>query len=129
VAVDLKRPRQDEPRGGVLEDWGFDLEELGGTVGDRVEPQLASEEVACLVGQGSWLVGAVEVQLQRVDGFQTQLGGPDGGQPVGACGLVELVEQRGVGRLELDGVAVGFEPGRVAGLGAADQGGRSRGSG
>jgi hypothetical protein len=67
------------------------------------------------------VVGAVEVQLQRVDGFQTQLGGPDGGQPVGACGLVELVEQRGVGRLELDGVAVGFEPGRVAGLGAADQ--------
>jgi hypothetical protein len=77
---------------------------------DRVQAKLAGEEVAGLVGQRPWLVDAVEVQFQRVDGFQAQLGGPDQRQPVGACDLGELVEQPGVGGLELDGVAVGSNP-------------------
>jgi len=63
----------------------------------------------------------VEVQLQRVDALKAQLHGPDRGEPVGAAGLVELVQQLGVGGFELDGVAVRFEAGGVAGLGAADQ--------
>jgi hypothetical protein len=61
------------------------------------------------------------MHLERVDALQAQLGGSDRGQPVGPSGLVELVQQLGVGGSELDGVAVGSEAGAVAGLGVADQ--------
>jgi hypothetical protein len=92
AAVDLKGPRQDEPFGGVLGHWRLDLGVVRGPVEDRVQPELAGEEVAGLISQRPGLAGAVEVQLEGVDAVQAELGGPDRGEPVGPAGLVELVQ-------------------------------------
>jgi hypothetical protein len=64
----------------------------GRPIGNRVEAELAGEEITGLISQWAGLVGAVKVQLQRVDALKPQLGGVDQGQPVGAAGLVEPVQ-------------------------------------
>ena len=48
-------------------------------------------------GRGWWVLP--EVQLECVDGFQAPLWWTDQGQPHGAAGLVESVQQAGVGGL------------------------------
>jgi AAA domain len=82
---------------------------------------LDGEEVAGLISQRPWLVGAVEVELKGVDALKAQLRRPDRGEPVGPCELGEPVQQLRVGRFELDRVAFWFKACRVAGLGLADE--------
>jgi hypothetical protein len=49
------------------------LEVAGRAVGDRVQVKLAGEELACLVGQWPWLVGAAQMELEGVGAFKAQL--------------------------------------------------------
>jgi hypothetical protein len=58
--------------------------------------ELAGEEVARGVGQRTWLEGAAEVQLVRVDPLEAQLRGDDRGDPCRGARASERVEQRGL---------------------------------
>jgi hypothetical protein len=46
-------------------------------------------------------MGALEMQLERVDALEAQLCGPDRGQPVRAAVALQAIEERGIVRLEL----------------------------
>jgi hypothetical protein len=90
-------------------------------VGNRVESELTGEEVPRPVGERSRLEAAVEVQLECVDSLEAKLRRADRGQAVGPPDPGQALEQRVVCRPELDGVAIGRKPRRVAGGRAPDQ--------
>jgi hypothetical protein len=90
-------------------------------VGNRVEIELAGEEIPRPVSERSRLVAAVEVQLQCVDPLEAKLRRADRGQAARPLDPGQALEERLVRRPELDGVAVGLTPRRVAGVRAPDQ--------
>jgi hypothetical protein len=75
--VRLERTRQDEPARRVALDGRQHSQAVGRPVWHRIEPEPAGQEVACGVDQRARLVGALEMQLERVDALEAQLGRAD----------------------------------------------------
>jgi hypothetical protein len=85
-------------------------------VGNRVESELAGEEIPRPVGKRSRLVAAVEVQLECVVSLEAKLRRADRSQAVRSPDPGQALEQRVVGRPELERVSGSNPDGLPAGV-------------